>query len=1088
MADLLSIQVHVPVTKCESGKFLEKEDNIQQSVSKIRKIENSFKNPINSLDKGTKYSYLPRRKAVDIEFKNLVYAVPENKRKGLRYIWDSQNCFKNILKGISGKMCSGQLTAIMGPSGAGKSSLMNILAGYQCKSSAITGTIHLNNKPRNLRKFRKMACYIMQDSHLLEHLSVQESMMCSANLKLSEKMNVEEKKQLVGEILDTLSLTECKDTLTENLSGGQKKRLSIALELVNNPPVMFFDEPTSGLDSSSTYQCVDLLRSLAQGGRTVICTIHQPSAKLLDMFDHLYMLADGQCMYQGDIPGLIPFVAAVAVKCPEYHNPADFVMELACGQYGETHLIKMVDAVKKGKCLQYQRPKKRTNCEKEEKVNEFLASKDSKETSIVDDKMDDALISESVPLNNDLSSKETSQGEATSKGDEEERTTFAVSCFTQFRVLFIRTFMSIIRDTTLTRLRLVSHIITGFMIGLLYYNIGNESDKAFNNAAFLFFSLLFVMFTALMPTVMTFPMEMAVFLREHLNYWYSLKAYYMAKTMADMPFQIVFPLIYGSIVYWFTNQPASALRFLMFLTLSTQTALVAQSLGLLISAGTPLQVAVFLGPVTSIPILLFSGFFVNLDTIPSYMQWITYLSYVRYAFEGAIQAIYGFNREKLQCDQVRAAEEAKKASDSMQSVSNMNKIMKSHIEKAAVEQFCRLQNPEKVLESFDMENAKVWIDFLVLRITKISHDHWSCDKMKLFSQYIALILLLYFYKNETKDPFREIDDYKATAQKIIDFTVKGKGKGQVWNRLAEFTDKFGPRLAGSKALENSIDYVLEKMASEGLENVHGEKAIIPHWVRGNESCELIKPRRHKISILGLGYSVGTTRDGIIAEAIVVKSFDELKKRRNEIKGKIVIYNQPFVSYSETVIYRTNGASMASKYGAVASLIRSVTPFSINSPHTGMQTYLKGVNPIPTACITVEDAEMLNRMSDRKEKIVIKLKMDARKYKDAESRNTIAEIKGTKYPNQIVLISGHLDSWDVGQGAMDDGGGAFISWQALSIIKSLGLKPKRTIRAVLWTAEEFGMIGSSQYFNNHKVRNILNSFQYLTSATILASSK
>ncbi|KAL8602312.1 hypothetical protein ACOMHN_022825 [Nucella lapillus] len=313
----------------------------------------------------------------------------------------------------------------------------------------------------------------------------------------------------------------------------------------------------------------------------------------------------------------------------------------------------------------------------------------------------------------------------------------------------------------------------------------------------------------------------------------------------------------------------------------------------------------------------------------------------------------------------------------------------------------------------------------------------------------------------------DIKRLKQTADKIIDYTVDGKGQNQTYNRLAEFVDKFGSRLAGSQNLENAIDYMLNVLEKEGLDNVHGEPVTIPHWVRGNEALELLYPRKHPMAILGLGYSVGTPLEGITAEVLVVRSFDELKARASEAKGKIVVYNEDFVDYETTVAYRGRGAVEGAKVGAVATLIRSVTPFSLYTPHTGMQSYQDGVHKIPTACITIEDAQMLWRMAQRGEKIVVKLTMGAKNLPPVQSRNTVVEIKGSKYPEQVVLVSGHLDSWDVGQGAMDDGGGAFISWQALAIIRQLGLRPKRTLRAVLWTAEEFGLIGGQSYWQRHK---------------------
>ncbi len=313
----------------------------------------------------------------------------------------------------------------------------------------------------------------------------------------------------------------------------------------------------------------------------------------------------------------------------------------------------------------------------------------------------------------------------------------------------------------------------------------------------------------------------------------------------------------------------------------------------------------------------------------------------------------------------------------------------------------------------------------------------------------------------------EIHSYQDVAQQIIAFSLSGPGQNQSYDRLATFADMFGSRVSGSKNLEDAIDYILATLQKDGLDNVHGETVNVTNWVRNKEYAKLVLPREYNIAITGLGKSVGTGGKELTADVIVVKSFDDLDSRGSEVAGKIVVYNQDFVSYPATAGYRVLGAAKAAKYGAVATLIRSVTPQSLYTPHTGVQEYENGTKKIPTACLTVEDAEMLDRMQARGTRIQIALYMEAQNLDPSPSRNTVAEIKGAVHPEQVVLVSGHMDSWDVGQGAMDDGGGAFVSWQALSIIRQMGLKPKRTMRLVMWTDEEAGGVGSQQYYQQHK---------------------
>lgn len=315
----------------------------------------------------------------------------------------------------------------------------------------------------------------------------------------------------------------------------------------------------------------------------------------------------------------------------------------------------------------------------------------------------------------------------------------------------------------------------------------------------------------------------------------------------------------------------------------------------------------------------------------------------------------------------------------------------------------------------------------------------------------------------------EIQSYQPIVNRIAQEILNGTYTGDTWKSLSEFIDQFGPRFSGSKSLERSIDYMVDKLKEVGLENVHTENATIPRWQRGYESATMVEPHEQNLPILGFGFSVGTPRGGLIGEVVAVESFDELDGLSDDVvRGKIVVFVPEWVSYGVTVQYRSKGASKAARKGAVAALVRSVTPFSIGSPHTGMQSYEKGVAQIPVAAVTVEDAKMLLRLYRRGKRIVIRLEMEDRNLDSYVSRNTIAELQGRTQPvdKNVVVVSGHLDSWDVGVGAMDDGGGAFISWKAIEFLKKMNLRPARTIRSILWTGEEVGIVGAQDYQQAH----------------------
>ena len=313
-------------------------------------------------------------------------------------------------------------------------------------------------------------------------------------------------------------------------------------------------------------------------------------------------------------------------------------------------------------------------------------------------------------------------------------------------------------------------------------------------------------------------------------------------------------------------------------------------------------------------------------------------------------------------------------------------------------------------------------------------------------------------------PTVNINRYRAAAARIIGAALTSD---RAYSRLAHLTDHIGNRLSGSKNLERAIEWAVTEMKRDDLDNVRAEKVMVPHWVRGEESLEMIAPVPTKLQMLGLGNSVGTPAEGITADVIVVRSFAELDRLGERVRGKIVVYNAPYANYGATVAYRWGGASRAARYGAVAALVRSITPVSLQTPHTGSMSYDLDQPKIPTAAITIEVAEFLQRMNDRGDHPRLRLRMEAKFLPDAESANVIAELKGSEKPDEIVLISGHFDSWDVGQGAHDDGGGCIVAWEAARLLKELGLRPRRTIRIVLYTNEENGLRGGNAYHDAHR---------------------
>jgi carboxypeptidase Q len=333
---------------------------------------------------------------------------------------------------------------------------------------------------------------------------------------------------------------------------------------------------------------------------------------------------------------------------------------------------------------------------------------------------------------------------------------------------------------------------------------------------------------------------------------------------------------------------------------------------------------------------------------------------------------------------------------------------------------------------------------------------------------LALALLLVQFPPPAVDvPSRTVPEwlapYRDATGRLLGEAVSSDA---AWQRLAYLGDTYGHRLSGSPNLEAAIGWAVAEMRRDGLENVHTEAVRVPHWVRGRESLEITGAIPQPLVLLGLGNSVGTPAAGIEADLLVVRSFEELDGARDRVKGKIVLFNVPFTTYGDTVRYRTTGPSRAGAWGAVAMLVRAVGPAGLRTPHTGTLTYADGQPKIPAAAVSHEDAARLQRMVDRGTTVRLRLTMEAHFLPDADSANVVGEIRGRELPNEVVVIGGHFDSWDVGTGSTDDGGGCVATWEALRLMKKLNLRPRRTVRVVLWTNEENGGRGGQGYRDQH----------------------
>lgn len=500
---------------------------------------------------------------------------------------------RKILKKVSGEMRPGELCAIMGPSGAGKSTLLNVLAGRMNNVGKIAGKILVNGKPIDPVTFRTSIAYVMQDDALFATQTPREALTFSAALRLPSTISKEERKALVENTLQMLGLMKCANTyvgsiMIKGISGGERKRTAIGVELISAPRILFLDEPTSGLDSFAAFKVVEILGQLAKRNTNIVCTIHQPSSEVFDLFDKAILIADGRLVYNGAVPKLVPYFASLGHVCKPNFNPADFVMFLV-QQCSQKEITAMADAWE----------------EEAKKVD---------------------VVSQAPPIE-DTNIKKSSSRSTTA------------SVWTQLSYLGLREGRNVIRDKGALGARFGISIFLNLIVGLVFMDAGRWTSSETptvelvqtwlnNHFGALVQVAISAMFGLSQPLLLSFPLERPVFMREHATGTYKAWPYFFSKLFVEVPMAIAQSAVIFLVTYWLIGFQGNFAYLTLAVALLGLTA--ASTSLLLASAVSNVQVAIELSPLVFVPQLLFAGFFISITAIPIFLRWAQYVCSLKY--------------------------------------------------------------------------------------------------------------------------------------------------------------------------------------------------------------------------------------------------------------------------------------------------------------------------------------------------------------------------------------------------------------------------------------------------------------------------
>ncbi|KAK9736642.1 ABC transporter [Popillia japonica] len=630
-------------------------------------------------------------------------ALPHNER--IIYSWSSMNVFatersrskykffslcsrkdnsllprKHILKNVHGIAYPGELLAILGSSGAGKTTLLNALTFRSPSNVAVTGLRCVNGIPVSFGALTSQSAYVQQDDLFIGSLTVKEHLTFQALVRMDRSIPRQQRMKRVEEVIKDLALTKCQNTCIgipgriKCISGGEMKRLSFAAEVLTNPSMMFCDEPTSGLDSFMALNVIQVLKGMAQNGKTVVCTIHQPSSELYAMFDKLLLMAEGRVAFIGTPDEADIFFRLLDAPCPHNYNPADYFVQLLAVVPGREESCKQAISM---------------ICDKFEKSE--LGLKNFQAATAVQ-KPD---YSYELWSNND-----------------QHKSPYKASWFAQFRAVLWRSWLSVMKDPLLIKVRLLQTVLVSIMIGVIFYgqilnkvgvmNIDGVlfiflTSMSFQNVfavinvfcselpiflrehqngmyrtdvymqnsfgdsivylvsimigvifygqilnkvgvmnidGVLFIFLTSMSFQNVFAVINVFCSELPIFLREHQNGMYRTDVYFICKTLSETPLFTFVPVIFTCICYFLIGLNPDVTRFFIACGIVTLVAHVAISFGYFIScASSNTSMALSIGPPLMLPFLLFGGFFLNISSIPVYFKWLSYFSWFRFGNE-----------------------------------------------------------------------------------------------------------------------------------------------------------------------------------------------------------------------------------------------------------------------------------------------------------------------------------------------------------------------------------------------------------------------------------------------------------------------